>query len=124
MKTLFKNSIDKKSSILEIDKIIENPEKSNKLFSFLKNIKEMDEKSGKANFFKKKEEKISFVEEIKKLDNYEEIAKDKDLLQKMIHNNYLELLLPYVIENSIDTYESIEILGIGFYENNQDIFEQ
>ena len=42
----------------------------------------------------------------------------------MINNNYLEFLLPYVMENEIDIYENIEILGVGFYEDNQDIFSQ
>jgi hypothetical protein len=126
MKTLFKNSIDEKNNILEIDKIILDYDKSKKIFDFFKDLKKLDDISGKANFLKTKNEKQDFIKEVKNLDNYNEIAKDKFLLENMISNNYLEFLLPYFIEDfdlfsSNDTYKNVEIIGIGFYENNLDI---
>ena len=80
------------------------------------------QEDGKHSFFRTKEEKGEFIQKIKRIDTYDDVVKDKSLLKKVLDCHYMEFLLPYIISfKDINGFSNVEILGVGFFEDNKEI---
>lgn len=114
--------MDEKTFVSRIENIVYDHDLAVKFSKFSHDIIKNNQEVGKPNFLRLKEEKEAFIDKIKHIDTYDEVVKDKGLLKKMIDNNYLEFLLPYIISfKDVTDFDNVEIIGIGFFEDNTEI---
>ena len=108
--------------VLKINKIVDNLTMATSLTKFSQDIREFDNEINKPNYLKNETEKKDFINKIKSHNEYSTVINSKDVLVKLIHNDYFEFLLPYALSNNdMAEYKNIELTGLGFYEENEDI---
>ena len=78
--------------------------------------------NGKANFLKSREEKEQFIKNIKNIENFNTLIGQPEVIKKLIGNGYFEFLLPYALSSEdFGEYKNMEILGVGYYDDNLDL---
>jgi len=70
---------------------------------------------------KKKKE---FLNKIKTTEEFNIIKENPGITKKLVNNDFFEFLLPYVMLHNIDEYKNVELIGLGFYESNQEILSR
>ena len=123
MKTF--TDISENDFISKIEKITHDHKLAVSLAGFSQDIRKLDQENDKPNFLKTKEEKKDFLNKVQSHSEFNVIKENAVILKELINNDFFEFLLPYVIaEQDIDGYKNIELIGLGFYETNQDILSE
>lgn len=125
MKKSFKE-IEERELQQKIEKLIPEDLKTAKDVSDLSIfIRKTNANFNKANYLRTQEEKKEFIKSIKAITQFDSIAEQKHVVKKMIDNGYPEFLLPYALSSeNFDEYKNVEIVGIGYYDDNAELFLQ
>jgi len=114
--------INKRDFASQVETILHNSKLTDSFSKFSQDIREFNKITNKPNFLKTEDEKKEFIQKVKSHDDYQVVVADKDILKTLIQNNYFEFILPYALShNDMKEYENIELIGLGFYEDNQDV---
>jgi hypothetical protein len=117
--------ISENDFISKIEKITHDHKLAVSFAEFSQDIRKLDQENAKPNFLKTKEEKKDFINKVQSHSEFNVIKENTVILKELINNDFFEFLLPYVIaEQDIDGYKNIELIGLGFYETNQDILSE
>jgi hypothetical protein len=117
--------ISKGDFISKIDKIVHDERLSTSLAEFSQKIRAFNQENSKPNFLKSSEEKKEFLNKIKTTEEFNIIKDNPDIAKELVNNDFFEFLLPYVmVTHNIDEYKNVELIGLGFYESNQDILSE
>jgi len=117
--------ISENDFISKIEKITHDHKLAVSFAEFSQDIRKLDQENDKPNFLKTKEEKKDFINKVQSHSEFNVIKENTVILKELINNDFFEFLLPYVIaEQDIDGYKNIELIGLGFYETNQDILSE
>jgi|GEM_PF-2755904 len=116
--------IEEKDFQMKIEKLIPEDLKIAKDISDTSiSIRKINASFNKANYLRTEVEKKQFINDVKEIDQFCSISGQKDLVKKMIDNGYLEFLLPYALSSeNFEEYKNIEIVGIGYYDDNAELF--
>lgn len=111
--------------VSKINKIVDDIKVATSLTKFSQDIREFNNEIKKPNYLRSNEDKESFINKVKSHNEYTAVTSDKDILVKLIQNDYFEFLLPYALSgNDMVEYTNIELTGLGFYEENKDIISE
>jgi len=114
--------ISKNDFISKIDKIINDEKLSVSLAEFSQKIRAFNQENSKPNFLKSREEKKEFLNKIKATEEFNLIKDKPEIAKELVDKNFFEFLLPYVmVTYNINDYKNVELIGLGFYESNQEI---
>jgi hypothetical protein len=117
--------ISKGDFISKIDKIVHDEKLSASLAEFSEKIRAFNQENSKPNFLKSPEEKKDFLNKIKTTEEFNIIKENPDIAKELVNNDFFEFLLPYVmVTHNIDEYKNVELIGLGFYESNQEILSE
>lgn len=117
--------ISKGDFISKIDKIVHDEKLSASLAEFSQKIRAFNQENSKPNFLKSLGEKKEFLDKIKATEEFNIIKDKPDIAKELVNNDFFEFLLPYVmVTHNIDEYKNIELIGLGFYESNQEILSE
>lgn len=117
--------ISKGDFISKIDKIVHDEKLSASLAEFSQKIRALNQENSKPNFLKSPEEKKEFLNKIKITEEFNIIKENPGIAKELVNNDFFEFLLPYVmVTHNIDEYKNVELIGLGFYESNQEILSE
>jgi hypothetical protein len=125
MKKGFKE-IEERELHQKIEKLVPEDSKAAKDVSDLSIfIRKTDANFNKANYLRTEDEKKQFIQDIKAATQFDSVVKQEHIVKKMIDNGYFEFLLPHALSSgNFDEYKNIEIVGIGYYDDNAELFSQ
>lgn len=115
-------NIKESELVSKINKVVDDLPLASSLTTFSQDIRQWNNAINKPNYRRDENEKKDFIQKVKLHNDYPLVTSNKSILEKLIQNDYFEFLLPYALSNNDMTeYTNIELIGVGFYEDNQGV---